>query len=284
MSRLKNSWPMLASVLLAAAGSGCAHKYAVLISANKTTQDDVAIHSEWWYDLMLQYKTLKDNGFDDDKIVVLYGDGSDFATAHASYDSKKVFGHGITTMAVSKANVQKAFAALASKLTDKDYLYVWWMGHGGGGGPNGCSLSMLISNTGELVTDVEFASYVTAVPKYKKRSIAVMTCHSGGILDQFAAAGGRTVALASSTCAQNSYDANQTCDGVVHAEFNYVMPNGLRRKDWCNAPVASDKNADGLVTWIEAHQYDQASMTNSTPQLGDPDGLAAPTAIKSADP
>lgn len=284
MSRLESLRAVAIAVLLALAGSGCAHKYAVLISANKTTADDVPIHSEWWYDLMLQYKALKDAGFDDDKIVVLYGDGTDFATARAPYDAKKVFGHSITSMAVSKANVQKALADLGAKVTDKDYLYVWWMGHGGGGGPSGCSLSMVISNTGEIVTDAEFATYVAAVPKYKKRSIAVMTCHSGGIVDQFAAAGGRTVALASSTCAQNSYDAPSTCDGAVHAEFNYVMPNGLRRRDWCNAPVASDKNADGLVSWLEAHQYDQATMVTSTPQLGDTDGLAAPTAIQKTDP
>ncbi len=284
MSRIRNAWPILAAVLLATAGSGCAHKYAVLVSTNKVTQDDVSIHSEWWYDLMLQYKTLKDSGFDDDKIVVLYGDGTDFATSHAPYDAKKVFGHALTTMPVSKANVQKAFAQLGSKVTDKDYLYVWWMGHGGGGGPNGCSLSMLISNTGEVVTDAELATYLAAVPKYKKRSVAVMTCHSGGIVDQLAAAGSRTLALASSSCTENSYDAPQTCDGVVHAEFNYVLPSALRKLSWCGSPVPSDKNADGLVTWLEAHQYDAASMSRSTPQLGDPDGLASPTAIKRDDP
>jgi len=272
------------AMLPAAAASGCAQKYAVLISANKVTHDDVAIHSEWWYDLVHQYRALKDAGFQDDKIVVLYGDGQDFATARPAYDARSLFGHAITTMPVSKATVQTALALTGARMTSRDYLYVWWMGHGGGGGPGQCSLTMAISNTGEAVTDVEFATYLAAVTAYKKRSVAVMTCHAGGMLDQFAAPGGRTVVLASSTCAESSYDANATCDGVVRAEFNYALPNGLRKKTWCGTAVPSDTSGDGLVSWQEAHQSNLANMVTSTPQLGDADGLAPGTAIQKNDP
>ena len=38
---------------------GCAQKYAVLVSANKVTADDVAYDSVWWYDTVLMYKMLK---------------------------------------------------------------------------------------------------------------------------------------------------------------------------------------------------------------------------------
>ena len=65
----------------------------------------------------------------------------------------------------------------------------------------------------------------------KKRSVAVMTCHSGGMIDNMNTTGNKTVTLTSSTCAQSSYDAGATCDGILHAEFNYTLPNALRLKN-----------------------------------------------------
>lgn len=256
---------------------GCAQKYAVLISANNVTMDDVSIHSEWWYDLILQYKMLRDKGYKKDNIYVLYGNGSDFATSHPDYDSTALFGHPITTMPVNKANVKSVFATLSPKVKSSSYLYVWWMGHGGGSGPGQCNLSMAISNTGESVSDVEFKTYVDQVASYKKRSVAVMTCHSGGMVDNFNIPGSRTVVLASSTCAESSYDAPSTCNGRVQAEFNYAEPNALRMKDPCGAAVASDTNANGAISLLETHAFNAAKMVNSTPQLGDPDAIAATT-------
>ena len=67
--------------------SGCAIKHAVLISANDVTTDDVAYHSVWWYDLFQQYKMLRENGFKDKNIHVLFGDGADFNTVYADYNA-----------------------------------------------------------------------------------------------------------------------------------------------------------------------------------------------------
>lgn len=262
---------------------GCAEKYAVLISANNVTADDSAIHSEWWYDLVLQYKMLKENGFKDDRIYVLYGSGTDFNSTHNDYNSTVQFGHPITTMAVNKANVQSVFNTLNGKVTAKDYLYVWWMGHGGGSGPGSCNLSMAISNTGEFVSDTEFAGYINNVTNYKKRSIAVMTCHSGGMIENMNTAGNRTVTFTSSMCAENSYDSPSSCD-VVHAEFNYTLPSALRLKNACGAAVGSDYDHNGNVSLSEAHQYNTATMTQSTPQTGDPDSIGANTYIKKHEP
>lgn len=275
--------PLCILFLFSLFAAGCAEKYAVLISTNNVVADDSSIHSEWWYDLVLQYKMLKDNGFDDDKIYVLYGNGTDFSTAYSEYDSTAQFGHAITTMAVSKANVQSVFNTVNGEVTSDDYLYVWWMGHGGGSGVGSCDLSMLISNTGEYVSDTEFAGYINSVANYEDRTVAVMTCHSGGMVDNMNTAGNRTVTLTSSTCAQNSYDTSSSCD-VLHAEFNYTEPNALRLKDPCGTAVASDYDSDGYVAMSEAHQYNTATMTASTPQMGDPDSIAASTYIKKSDP
>ncbi len=262
---------------------GCS-KYAVLISTNEVTQDNISYHSEWWYDLVLQYQALRDNGFDDEDIYVLYGDGSDFNTAHNDYDANLLYGHTITDMAVNKANIQSVFNTLSSKVGGRDHLYVWWMGHGGGSGPGSCNLSMAISNTGEHVTDTELASYISGISKYRKRTVDVMTCHSGGMLDNMNIAGTETVTLASSTCPESSYSISTTCNGRPHAEFHYTIPNALREQTPCGSAVASDTSLNGKVSLSEVHNYNSAQMTTSTPQIVDPDGLAASTELKKTQP
>lgn len=264
--------------------SGCAHKYAVLVSTNEVTSDNVSYHSEWWYDLFLQYSMLRDNGFKDDKIYVLYGDGADFNTVHADYNATTQYGHSITDMPVNKANVQSVFNTLNSKVKSRDHLYVWWMGHGGGSGPGSCNLSMAISNTGESVTDTELASYINNVSNYKKRTVDVMTCHSGGMIDNMDIAGNKTVTLTSSTCPESSYSISTTCNGRPHAEFHYTLPNALREQNPCGTAVASDYDSNGYVSLSEVHQYNSATMTTSTPQLGNPDSIAAGTYIKKGKP
>jgi len=263
---------------------GCAQKYAVLISTNEVTADNVSYNSEWWYDLYLQYSMLRDNGFKDDKIYILYGDGTDFNTAHADYNATTRYGHAITDMAVSKTNIQSVFNTLGKKVKSRDYLYVWWMGHGGGYGPDSCNLTMYISNTGETVTDTELTTYMGNVPNYKKRTVDIMTCHSGGMLDNMASSGNSTVTLTSSTCVENSYSISTTCNGRPHAEFHYTLPNALEEKDPCGNAVGSDYDGNGYVSLSEADRYNSATMTTSTPQMEDPDAIAPTTYIKKQSP
>jgi glycosylphosphatidylinositol transamidase (GPIT) subunit GPI8 len=256
------------------AASACTPKYAVLVSTNQVAMDNVAYHSEWWYDLVLQYKMLRQSGFRDDSILVLYGDGHDFATSRPEYDSTTLFGHPITTSPVSKAAVHEAFQRVDARMRKRGYLYVWWMGHGGGAGPGQCDLSMMISNTGEVVTDDELKSDIDQVRRFRKRSVSIMTCHSGGLLDEFAAAD-RTVVLASSTCAESSYDAPASCNGAVQAEFNLTQPAALSRRNLCGGAIAADFTGNGWVSLAEAQQWNAGAMSTSTPQMGDAAALAA---------
>ena len=280
----KNVFLMISSLVLILS-VGCA-KHAVLISTGKTVSDDTMYHSEYWYDLFLQYKMLRENGFKDENIYVLYGDGTDFNTSYANFDATTQYGHSITDMAVNKANIQTVFNTVGAKVDSNDYLYVWWLGHGGGSGPGSCNLTMSISTTGETVTNSEFTTYINNVTKYGKRSVATMTCHSGGILDNLDTTGSKTVILTSSLCAQSSYSYGpaETCNGRPHAEFNYTLPNALREQDPCSTSVASDNDSNGYVSLSEAHQYNQTTMTKSTPQLGDPDSIAPTTYIKKNEP
>jgi hypothetical protein len=52
----------------------------------------------------------------------------------------------------------------------------------------------------------------------------------------------------------------------------------------CGTAVASDYDGNSYVSLSEVHQYDTATMTTSTPQAGDPDGIAASTHIKKSKP
>lgn len=280
----QNIFFMISSLILILS-IGCA-KHAVLISTGKTISDDTMYHSEYWYDLFLQYKMLRENGFKDENIHVLYGDGTDFNTSYPNYDAATQYGHTITDMAVNKANIQSVFNTLGTKADNNDYIYVWWLGHGGGSGPGSCNLTMHISTTGETVTDTEFATYLNNVTNYNKRSVATMTCHSGGVVDNLDTAGSKTVILTSSLCVQSSYSYSpaETCNGRPHAEFNYTLPNALREMNPCSTSVASDGDSNGYVSLTETHQYNQATMTKSTPQMGDPDSIAPTTFIKKNEP
>ena len=273
-------------LLLLILSSGCATKHAVLISANDVTSDDVAYHSVWWYDLIQQYKMLREKGFKDNKIHVLFGDGVDFNTAYANYNATTQYGHAITDMAANKANVQAVFNNMKNNVKKRDFLYVWWMGHGFGGGMDSCDLSMDLSHTGEQVSDTEFANYMSVINNYRKRNINIMTCHAGGILDNFDNAGNKTITMASSTCAANSYEANSTaiCDGRNRAEFSMTLTEALREQTACGVSIVSDANGNRYVSLHEAHQYNQANMVKSTPQIEDPDSLATNTHIKKRKP
>lgn len=274
---------LFSAVVLSA---GCAAKHAVLISANQVAFDDIAYHSVWWYDLFQQYKMLRENGFKDDHIHVLYGNGADFNTIHANYNATTQYGQAITDMAANKSNLQAVFNDIKAKVKDRDFLYVWWMGHGGGYGSDYCDLTMEISHTGENVSDVEFAGYLNMINHYRKRSVNIMTCHAGGMLDNFHSSGKKTITMTSSTCAQSSYEAypSTICDGRNRAEFNMTLTDAFRMQNACSAAVASDSNGNGYVSHMEAHLYNQANMVRSAPQIEDPDGLASNTRIKRKEP
>ena len=269
---------IVVAVLCMHQGCSCPGKYAVLVSTNNITSDDASYHSTWWYDLVDQYKMLLDNGFSESNIYVLYGNGTDFASSHKEYNTDSLYSHSITDLATNRANIQSIFQdTLPSKIDSDDFLYVWWMGHGSGSGTGSCDLGMTISHTFQSVSDSEFVDWMDSIGTYSKRVVAIMTCHSGGMVNNLNTAGDRTTLLTSSTCTQSSYDANSTCDNIVHAEFNYTVPNAMREQDPCGTAVASDSDGNDSVSIDEVHQYNAATMTTSTPQMEDPDAQAGTT-------
>ena len=270
---------------------GCPSKYAVLISANQVSNDDIAYHSTWWYDLVLMYRTLLENGFEEENIFVLYADGNDFPSSHSCYNATTQFGHSITDYPNSKTDIENIFFWLSSgnaaegilPVDNDDFLFVWWMGHGEGEGSDYCDLTMDITNRGEEVSDVEFAGYLNGLSAFDKRLVLIMTCHSGGMLDNLDVAGTNTINLTSSTCHENSHDGSGY--DVNHAEFNYESSVALRTlvpilTGSCSSDATScDSDGNGNISVDECFSCVAANMTTSTPQMIDTDGLASTTEI-----
>lgn len=247
-------------------------KYAILISGGNTTQDDQAYHSEYWYDLFLMYRMLIESGFTHNNIFVLYGNGNDFNSAHADYQTATVFpGTGqITDFPVSKANVQNIFTWLANgnaaqnvpQIQPGDFLFYWWMGHGLGCNCN--DYSARIQSTNEYISENEFAGYFSQLPACVIKTQYVMTCRSGGLIDNFTGLH-NTIHTAAECCTNSEsklYD-------VLHAELSYHAANAFRQQEPGGAAVSSDANSDGIVTVKEANDYVHVNTVQSNTQIGD---------------
>jgi len=257
-------------------------KFAVLISTGRTTADDTMYHSEYWYDLVLTYKMLIDKGFTHDHIYVLYGNGTDFASSHASYQNP--YSNPITDYAVSRTDIQNIFNWLASgnasqgipALTNNDLLFIWWMGHGVGDAS--CNTSFAVSTTGEYVSDAELATWTSAV-SYQRRAFVFMTCHSGGAMGNLQNA--TTVTMPSCTCTQtsisNMYD-------VVHGEWTYWVDGALQELLPSGTTVASDADNNNLVSLQETFNWGSAQPMGTMPQLSDIGAIAPCTFIQLDEP
>jgi hypothetical protein len=241
-------------------------KYAILIGAQEADFDDAG-GAEFWYDLISEYRMLREAGFAHSRIHVLYGSGSDFPTGHCEFNGKAQFGTDITDWPATKANVEAVFESVGQVVGSESFVYVWWMGHGVSSGTDQCDLKMSM-RTGEFVSDKEFAEFVEMLGSAQV-VIALMTCHSGGILDDLARLGNmRVIALASSECRQPSFSASATCNGHEHSEFDYSETAAVRERDVCGGLVSSDNDRNGEISVGEILDFLKHGMHSSSPLLG----------------
>jgi hypothetical protein len=267
-------------------------KYAVLISTGQTTADDAMINSEYWYDLLLMYRTLIDRGFTHNNIFVLYGNGTDFASAHPAYQRATYYPAlaQITDFATSAANINNIFAWLAAgnaaqgvpQIQPGDFLFFWWMGHGSWDGDDAAGHHLYhagIATTGETFSDVDFAAAFAQLPACVIKTVYVMTCHSGALLDNIE--GVHMAAHTSSRYDQLSHSGDYD---VVHADFSYHASCALRQLTPDGAAVASDADGDGRLTIREANVYAHAQTTSSETVVSDYRGIAPKIALADAQP
>jgi hypothetical protein len=247
-------------------------KYALLISTGQTTMDDQFTHSEYWYDMFFLYRTLIDLGFTHDHIFVLYGNGADFNSVHPFYNSTTVYPADapITDFAVSAANVDNIFNWLSTgspahgvpQLHDNDYLFYWWMGHGNA--TNCDDYSAGIATTGESVTDDNFNTYFGRLPACIIKNQYVMTCFSGGLVNELE--GLHSMIHTSSECTTLSFSDMYD---VPHAELSYHAACALRQQTPTGAVVASDTDGDGTIDIEETNTYAHTHTLASVSQIGD---------------
>jgi len=254
-----------------------AKNYAVLISAGESTTDNAEENSEYWYDLFLQYTTLIDKGYDHEDVYVLYGEGFDFISQHLEYHNPYPIA-SITDFNNYKLTIESVFNSLDNVMTDNDLLYVWWMGHGMQSlGHLRMRIENVPGNTSNgWVWDYEFASFVNQISNYRIRIFSVMTCFSGGIIDDLDKP--KTIVITSSTFNQLSYSA-WLCDNW-HAElhyyetcaFHWTTPFGL------GGTIDADYDENGCISFEEAFLHSEYNMLqapfDSEPQLSDPDCMA----------
>lgn len=268
-------------------------KYAVLISGGRTTIDDQMYHSEFWYDMFNMYRMLIARGYTHANIFVLYGTGTDFASAHAMFQTAATF-PGVTQIVDfpnSKADINTFFSRLAAgdaahgvpQIQPGDSLFYWWMGHGSWDGDDASGDHLYhatIQNTSESVTDAEFAALFAQLPACVVRAAFVMTCHSGALFDRLPAL--PLAGHSSSRYDQNSFSS--LIGGHPHADFSYHAASGLWEQTPAGAAVASDADSDGRLTVQDANVYAHANVASSETVVFDYRGIAPLIALEDAAP
>ncbi|MHA1308446.1 MAG: C13 family peptidase [Candidatus Heimdallarchaeota archaeon] len=262
-------------------------KYAVLISAGRTDSEDVAFHSEYWYDTVFMYKTLIENGFSHENIFVLYGDGNDFNTIHDNYNTGILYPTigQLTNYPNSRNDIRNIFQWLADgnaienipAITNDDFLFVWWMGHGTQ--TAGCDMQLVIENQDDSINDSDFANYVNVITNYMRRAFVFMTCFSGGMIDNLQRTD--TIVLTAVDC---DHESHTGWDDVKHSEFTYFVVNALREIEPDGTHVASDIDNNRLVSLGECFDYCFNNMFMDVPQISDDGNIAPCTFIKLPEP
>ena len=94
---------------------------------------------EFWYDTVIIYDELIDEGYTDENIFILFGRGDDYEPATWSIAPKYNPEPNITDYPARVEDVENIFTWLAvgnpdeniTALTDDDFLFVWTFDHGG---------------------------------------------------------------------------------------------------------------------------------------------------------
>lgn len=264
-------------------------RYAVLISGGINAANN---HVRYWNETKCLYQLLKDSGYTDANIYVLYADG-------VARDAGMTVDYSAT-----KANIATVFNALAEKMGNEDTLFIMTTDHGGGfarapidathpagmyGGvvdTNGDETDALseaaynldINHDGDKtdsvgvdetlclwngvnMTDDEFAVEVNKIPHYSRMVIAMEQCFSGGFIGDLL--GPRRVLMSAANEGQPSWARKDpTTNTYTYDMFMYHFLAALRGStpDY-GASVNADTSGDLKVSMLEAYKY---ARTNDT--------------------
>jgi hypothetical protein len=248
-------------------------KYAVLIQGAIPG----ASYDEFWNDVVLMRETLLNNGFQDNQIYVLYGNGADYFNANRTNPRYRP-APAITDLAATIPNVTNVFNGLANgtggfpQLTNEDLLFIWTFDHGCGPPCMAGTTNVVLCLMDGDMQDTTFANLVNQIP-HAYLIICMQQCHSGGFINDLT--GDRTVILTAATATEHAHGAdteNETVNGVVyhHGEFNFYLFSALNGQTVTGTAVSADSNNNGFVTMREVFNYIQAHENQpETPQYDD---------------
>lgn len=293
-----------------------AEKYAVLITGQAADHGDPTgswalanpgrtRHTEFWYDTAMLFNMLIRQGFEEENIYVLYGEGLDYDPPDITMPAIYLHPlHGqITDYRADREHLEAVLTGLAEgnqeleipQLNDDDFLFLWTFDHGDHESA-GSSVVNLCLMDNVVIWDWEFAAFLEQINAQKK-VVWMQQCYSGGFIDDLEALHQPIVintASHYSTFAQGAdnipVNENEVVDGVTyyHGEFNfhtYSSTNGVSpagSTQYAGQPyAAADLNGDGVISVYESSvwAFDKDTVP-AVPQYGDFGSIGQTTSLK----
>jgi hypothetical protein len=197
--------------MVVVAGPARPDKYAVVVSAEYTYEDNKRQKGDFWYGLYLAYEALINHGFTHDHVTVLYNMGEDFESKYPRFQNAWSCANGgsITDLPMDPTTFESVLDSLADVVGSDDTLVVWWaVGHGEPKGPPYYTCGHYYArgrwkhpdpdsseHTWSIV-DTVLGDWLCLPQHYALRVFLWSTCNSGGLLDDVDGTDS-TVALAS---------------------------------------------------------------------------------------
>lgn len=250
-----------------AAWTPAANRHAVIISGGGNQASN---YPRYWNDCAYFFKTLKQHGFLQANIHVLFADGTDPAIDNSAGQSSPLDfdGDGIDDIGFSatKANITVVFDQLAATLGAGDILYIFTTDHGSAAPGNVAPYDdpdVVLVLWGEDITGDELA---TELNKVTAKAVAGIfeQCFSGGLVEKLA--GSDRVVMSASRWWELSYAMGPDYN---YDEFSYYVTKALAE------PARGDTNGDPATSMEEAYLYALARDSHQSEALdgwGDNEG------------
>jgi len=241
--------------------------WAVLVAGGVNQGSNYA---RYWNDLGECYTMLKEKGYVDSEIYVLYANGNTPSSANC-YDPTHVYSqysNMIIDYAATKANLQKVCQFIQGNASSQGYdtLFVFTTDHGSTSGG-----SSSLNLWGESISAADFAgtSYFGQVTTVSLRIFLMEQCYSGGFIN--ALKDSKTIIAT----AVDKDNWSWSCDNEgYYDEFSFHYIAALRGKMPDGTAVNADSDANGIVSLQEAFNY--ANSTDSQKYVHTSYGNGAP--------
>jgi len=280
-------------------------KYAVIVVAEHVPADPTPVVLGFWNGAVLTYDMLRENGFQPDHIIVLYGQGESvadytptesFISAVMPRDSRYA-DEQMSDRLATGSEIQRVFQCLAEgstevegngcdsipKLSEHDFLFVFWTGHGRSPVDN---VRFEIGTSPGYISSQDLKGWMNNM-RLSRRVFLFTTCRAAGITSYFGSLGTNTVVMPACIVDEEGGGSHS-----VIAHLLQVPPTGatVRQFDWTywvayalsdvRPPGISDVpdpdyDENSLVSIEEADRWAKAQQPNPTPpDITDKDTMA----------